>query len=203
METNAQDDLKYLRQVAEQGEKQPVHGGEFGILWGTLYFVASLYAYATLSGLFSFPSSTVVIAFALPIPIGVTGQYFLLKRFTQKSGAHSFGNRTSSAAWTAVGVSGFIIFLGIFLGKVLSFINADEAVIWGVLQAAIFSMYSVAYGTTAQTSGDKAQYVYAVIGLLMTVATVFAIGQLEMFLVLAAGVFFGAILPGTLSLRRA
>jgi hypothetical protein len=97
METNAQDDLKYLRQVAEQGEKQPVHGGEFGILWGTLYFVASLYAYATLSGLFSFPSSTVVIAFALPIPIGVTGQYFLLKRFTQKSGAHSFGNRTSSA----------------------------------------------------------------------------------------------------------
>ena len=67
METNAQDDLKYLRQVAEQGEKQPVHGGEFGILWGTLYFVASLYAYATLSGLFSFPNSTVVIAFALPI----------------------------------------------------------------------------------------------------------------------------------------
>jgi hypothetical protein len=203
METNAQDDLKYLRQVAEQGEKQPVHGGEFGILWGTLYFVASLYAYATLSGLFSFPSSTVVIAFALPIPIGVTGQYFLLKRFTQKSGAHSFGNRTSSAAWTAVGVSGFIIFLGIFLGKVLGFINADEAVIWGVLQAAIFSMYSVAYGSTAQTSGDKTQYVYAAIGLLMAVATVFAIGQLKMFLVLAAGVFFGAVVPGILSLRRA
>jgi hypothetical protein len=64
-------------------------------------------------------------------------------------------------------------------------------------------MYSVAYGITAQTTGDKAQYVYAAIGLLMAVATVFAIGQLEMFLVLAAGVFFGAVLPGILSLRRA
>jgi hypothetical protein len=37
----------------------------------------------------------------------------------------------------------------------------------------------------------------------MAVATVFAIGQLEIFLVLAAGVFFGAVLPGILSLRRA
>ncbi|MGB1343318.1 MAG: hypothetical protein ACPG5J_13460 [Pseudomonadales bacterium] len=201
METTAQDDLQYLRQIAEQGEKHPVHGGEFGILWGTLYLLASLYAYATLSGFLPFSNSTVAIAFILPIPIGTIGHYLLAKRFIQKSGAFSFGNRTSSAAWTTVGLSTFIIFLSIFAGKALHLLNLSEAVIWGLLQAVIFSMYSVAYGTTAQTSGDKVQYVYAGVGLAMAVATVFTIGQLEVFLVLAAGVFFGAVLPGIVSLR--
>lgn len=201
MKTTTEDDLQYLRHMAEQGERQPIHGGEFGILWGSLYFLASLYAYATLSGILPFSNATVAIAFVLPVPIGSIGHYLLLKRFTQKSGAFSFGNRTSSAAWSSVGLSTFIVFFSIFAGKAFNLISVDEAVIWGVLQAIIFSMYSVAYGTTAQTSGDKVQFVYAGIGLIMAVATLFTIGTLEMFLVLAAGVFFGAVLPGIVSLR--
>jgi hypothetical protein len=203
MQTTPQDDLQYLRRMAEQGEQQPIHGGEFGILWGSLYFLASLFAYATLSGLLPFSNSTVLIAFLLPVPIGVAGQYLLVKQFNRKSGAFSFGNRASSAAWTTVGFSTFVIFLCILAGKALNLISLDEAVIWGVLQVIIFSMYSVAYGTTAQISGDKRQYAYAAIGLAMVMATIFTIGQLEIFLVLAAGVFFGAVVPGILSLRTA
>ena len=203
MKTTTQDDLQYLRQMAEQGVRQPIHGGELGILWGSLYFLASLFAYATLSDILPFPNSTVAIAFVLPVPIGLVGQYLLIKQFTQKSGAFSFGNRASSAAWSSVGLSAFIVFLSIFLGKAFNLISAGEGVIWGVLQAIIFSMYAVAYGTTAQVSGDKVQFVYAAIGLMMAVATLFTIGTLEMFLVLAAGVFFGAVLPGIIGLRRA
>jgi hypothetical protein len=102
-----------------------------------------------------------------------------------------------------VGFSTFVIFLCILAGKAFNLISLDEAVIWGVLQVIIFSMYSVAYGTTAQISGDKRQYAYAAIGLAMAMATIFTIGQLEIFLVLAAGVFFGAVVPGILSLRTA
>ena len=75
MGTTAQDDLQYLRQMAEQGEKQPIQGGEFGILWGSLYMLASLYAYATLSGFLPFSNSTVLIAFLL-----LAGHYVLIKR---------------------------------------------------------------------------------------------------------------------------
>ena len=203
MRTTPQDDLRYLRQMAEQGEQQPIHGGEVGILWGSLYFFASLYAYATLSGLLPFSNPTVLIAFLLPVPIGLIGQYILVKQFNRKSGAFSFGNRASSAAWTAVGFSTFVVFFSILIGKALNLISLDESVIWGVLQAILFSMYSVAYGTTAQISGDKRLYAYAAVGLAMAMATLFTIGHLEMFLVLAAGVFFGAVLPGILSLRTA
>jgi hypothetical protein len=63
-------------------------------------------------------------------------------------------------------------------------------------------MYSVAYGTIAQISGDKRLYAYGALGLAMAMATIFTIGRLEIFLVLAAGVFFGAVLPGMLSVRR-
>ena len=59
MGTTAQDDLQ-LRQMAHSN---PIKGGEFGILWGSLYMLASLYAYATLSGLLPFSNSTVLIAF--------------------------------------------------------------------------------------------------------------------------------------------
>lgn len=202
MGTTAQDDLQYLRQMAEQGEKQPIQGGEFGILWGSLYMLASLYAYATLSGLLPFSNSTVLIAFLLPIPIGLAGHYVLIKRAAFQSGAFSFGNRTSSAAWSTVGLSAGAIFVCILAGKALNLIALDEAVIWGTLQAIVFSMYSVAYGTTAQTSGDKFLYAYASMGLAMAVATIFSIGHLEMFLVLAAGVFLAGVLPGIISIRR-
>ena len=63
-------------------------------------------------------------------------------------------------------------------------------------------MYSVAYGTTAQTSGDQLFYAYASMGLAMAVATIFSIGHLEMFLVLAAGVFLAGVLPGIISIKR-
>ena len=63
-------------------------------------------------------------------------------------------------------------------------------------------MYALHHQSFYLARPHKAQYVYAAIGLLMAIATVFAIGRLEMFLVLAAGVFFGAVLPGILSLRR-
>ena len=49
----------YLRQMAEQGEKQPI-GGRIRILWGSLYMLASLCAYATLSGFLPFSNSTVL-----------------------------------------------------------------------------------------------------------------------------------------------
>jgi hypothetical protein len=104
MGTTAQDDLQYLRQIAEQGEKHPIQGGEFGILWGSLYMLASLYAYATLSGFLPFSNSTVLIAFLMPIPIGLAGHYALIKRSAFQPGAFSFGNRTSSAAWFTVGL---------------------------------------------------------------------------------------------------
>lgn len=202
MGTTAQDDLQYLRQIAEQGEKHPIQGGEFGILWGSLYMLASLYAYATLSGFLPFSNSTVLIAFLMPIPIGLAGHYALIKRSTFQPGAFSFGNRTSSAAWFTVGLSSGAIFCSILAGKALNLIALEEHVIWGILQAIVFSMYSVAYGTTAQISGDKLLYVYTAMGLAMAVATIFSIGYLEMFLVLAAGVFLAGMLPGIISIKR-
>ena len=78
-----------------------------------------------------------------------------MKQFNLKSGAFSFGNGASSAALTTVGFSTFVIFFSILAGKAHNLISLDEAVIWGVLQAIIFSMYSVAYGATAQISGEK------------------------------------------------
>ena len=201
MRTTPQDDLQYLRQMAEQGEQQPIHGGEVGILWEAFTF--GLFVRLCNPLALPFANSTVFIAFLLPVPTGIVGQYVLLKRFTQKSGAFSFGNRASSAAWTAVGFSTFVVFFSILIGKALNLISLDESVIWGVLQAILFSMYSVAYGTTAQISGDKRLYAYAAVGLAMAMATLFTIGHLKMFLVLAAGVFFGAVLPGILSLRTA
>ena len=202
MGTTAQDDLQYLRQIAEQGEKHPIQGGEFGILWGSLYMLASLYAYATLSGFLPFSNSTVLIAFLMPIPIGLAGHYALIKRSAFQPGAFSFGNRTSSAAWFTVVLSSGAIFCSILAGKALNLIALEEHVIWVILQAIVFSMYSVAYGTTAQISGDKLLYVYTAMGLAMAVATIFSIGYLEMFLVLAAWVFLAGMLPGIISIKR-
>ena len=76
--------------------------------------------------------------------------------------------------------------------------GGEHGVLWGGMFT-LSALYAVAYSTTAQVSGDPKQYVFSGTAIAASVASVFTMGTYEMFLVMAAGLFCSAVIPGYLT----
>jgi len=74
MKSEIEADIKFLKQMAEQGQKSPLQGGEHGVLWGGMFTLSALFAYAVVAGVISLPPWTIALAFIGPAPIGVLGR---------------------------------------------------------------------------------------------------------------------------------
>lgn len=198
MSTELEADISYLKNIAEQGQKAPLQGGEHGVIWGGMFTASALYAYAVLTGHVSLDPWTIAIAFLIPIPVGV----LLNLNLARSSAGLSFGNKTSAAAWTAVGITIGVLYLFAITAKALGFLNLSETVVMGSLQVTLFALYAVAYSTTAQVAQDRRLYLFAGTAVAASLGSLFAIGTYEIFLVMAAGIFCSAVIPGFITRTR-
>lgn len=196
MSTELEADISYLKNIAEQGQKAPLEGGEHGVIWGGMFTASALYAYAVLTGFIPLPPWTIAAAFIAPMPIGVVLTGVLGMR---ASAGLSFGNKTSAAAWTAVGITIGVLYSVAITAKALGFLTLSEAVVMGSLQVTLFALYAVAYSTTAQVSQDRRLYLFAGTAVAASLGSLFVIGTYEIFLVMAAGIFCSAVIPGFLT----
>lgn len=196
MSAELEADISYLKQIAEQGQKAPLEGGEHGVIWGGMFTASALYAYAVLTGYIPLAPWTIAAAFIAPMPIGVFFTWVLGMR---ASVGLSFGNKTSAAAWNAVGVTIGVLYSFAISAKALGFLTLSESVALGSLQVTLFALYAVAYSTTAQVSQDRRLYFFAGTAVAASLGSLFTIGTYEIFLVMAAGIFCSAVIPGFLT----
>ena len=199
MKSEIEADIQFLKQMAEQGQKSPLQGGEHGVLWGGMFTLSALFAYAVVAKLISLPSWTIALAFIGPAPIGLLAGQYLNKKYGGTSGGFSFGNKTSAAAWSAVGITIGALYIPVLAAQALGFLALNATYIFGSLQVTVFALYAVAYSTTAQVSGDPRQYLFSGTAIAASVASVFTMGTYQMFLVMAAGLFCSAVIPGYLT----
>ena len=199
MKSEIEADIKFLKQMAEQGQKSPLQGGEHGVLWGGMFTVSALFAYAVVAQIIALPSWTIALAFIGPAPIGLLVGQYLNKKYGGSSGGFSFGNKTSAAAWGAVGITIGALYLPVLAAQAMGFLSLNGVYIFGSLQVTVFALYAVAYATTAQVSGAPRQYLFSGTAIAASVASVFTMGTLDMFLVMAAGLFCSAVIPGYLT----
>ena len=192
MSAELEADIAYLKNIAEQGQKAPLQGGEHGVIWGGMFTASALYAYAVLTGHVSLDPWTIAIAFLIPIPVGV----LLTLNLARSSAGLSFGNKTSAAAWTAVGITIGVLYLFAITAKALGFLNLSETVVMGSLQVTLFALYAVAYSTTAQVAQDRRLYLFAGTAVAASLGSLSTIGTYDIFLVMAAGIFCSAVVPG-------
>ncbi|MDC0572556.1 hypothetical protein OAO91_03850 [Luminiphilus sp.] len=195
MNVDVEADISYLKQVAAQGQKTPLRGGEHGMIWGGMFTMSALYAYAVLTGSIQLQPWTIAVAFIIPMPVGVLLTLFLVR----STGSLSFGNKTSAAAWNAVGIIIGVLYASVMTAKALGLLSLSTAVAFGALQVTVFALYAVAYSTTAQVSQDRRQYLFAGTAVAASLGSIFTIGTYEIFLVMAAGIFTSAVIPGFLT----
>ncbi len=193
------DDLAYVRDLAEAGQKAPLLGGRFLAWWGGLTTLAYLGHYAIASGQFGLPPVSFAVLWVGYVLLGMGGMFLMQARFSShKPGAASVGNQVSRIVWQAAGCLLGAYFTGAFLAAMIG--QGTEAFMWSV------PMVIGLYGLAQYVSGVMAQNrVLSVSGSAAMAAVVPAVLLMSTPYIVLLGSAVAAIcvlLPGVLLMRN-
>jgi hypothetical protein len=193
----AQEDLRYVRQLAESGAHAPLLGGRFMAWWGLLLTIAYTLQHFALQGRFGRDGAAFGLIWGGFGLLGGIGQFVLARSHSGKAGSGSAGNRASRPVWTAAACAILAMFIGL---AVASRGRIGPTTFDGIVPVA-FTAYACALivtGALARSAVTKAAGAgaAAMVGLFTALAL-----SPDRYLLAAAGVFATVLLPGLLLLR--
>ncbi|MEO1554495.1 MAG: hypothetical protein AAFR82_11245 [Pseudomonadota bacterium] len=197
--TTLQDDLAYVRDLAEAGQSAPLLGGRFLTFWGALTSVSYFLHYSISAGLFGWPEVAYVWVWGTFIVVGIVGQIVLGYSIRNKPGGNSVGNRTEATVWMAGGFALFAYFAtlivkSIVMGGPVSGFEESLPIVFAV------------YGTGLITSGVMSNtntLTYAGYSTFLMIAIALWFEGTEMTWAIASLAAFATVLiPGLIMLRQ-
>ncbi len=197
--TQILDDLKYARELAEQGANTPLLGGRIGLMWGCLLVPTLLFHGLTLMEVVSVPKQYIGIVWLI---FGISGgllTFLLGRKLDDKAGANSAINKVEQATWTATA----LMLFGLAIGVAYSVIVFGKPYwLYDIILAVAFGTYVVNYYVLTKLSGLKRLYIPMLIGFALMVFMIINLGQPYIYVVAAIGVLFTAVIPALISLKH-
>ena len=197
--TQILDDLKYARELAEQGANTPLLGGRIGLMWGCLLVPTLLFHGLTLMEVVSVPKQYIGIVWFI---FGISGgllTFLLGRKLDDKAGANSAINKVEQATWTATA----LMLFGLAIGVAYSVIVFGKPYwLYDIILAVAFGTYVVNYYVLTKLSGLKRLYIPMLIGFALMVFMIINLGQPYIYVVAAIGVLFTAVIPALISLKH-
>jgi len=201
MNTQAAEDLAYVRSVAESGEAAPSLSGRFSLWWSSLLIVTLLIHWVLASEFI--PGLTlqyVGIAWAVFGIIGFSGSRFLTRNMENYPGASAAINKVDRHTWRAAGlaISGYAIAV-----IVTASVRADVSfLLCDTIMPAAFLGYAIAYSGSAAFSESNSKWLPVILSIALSACTTLLFGMPALYLVAALGVFVILTLPAIQMLRR-
>jgi hypothetical protein len=193
----AQDDLRYVRQLAESGAHAPLLGGRFMALWGLLLTVAYALQHFALRGAIGEGGAVFgMIWGGFGLAAGL-GQFALARSMTGKAGSGSAGNRASRPVWTAAGCAIFAMFAGL---AAASRGRIGPTTFDGLVPVA-FTAYACALIVTGALARSRVTVAAGAGAVAMVGLFTALMASPDRYLLAAAGVFATVLVPGLLLLR--
>lgn len=194
------DDLAYIRDLAEAGEKAPLLGGRYLVWWGGLTTLAYLVHYSIAEGMFGLQPSAFGILWIGYVVLGVGVSFSLNATFGPgKPGAASTGNRVSALVWKSAGLFLGAYFTGAFLKAALT-ADGFNPFIWSV--PLVIGVYGLAQYVGGMIAGNRVLTLAGQAALIATVPAVLLVGSNPLWLLGAAVAAFCILLPGILLMRN-
>lgn len=200
MTTNsAQNDLAYLKSLAEAGANAPLIGGRYLLVWGGLSVIATIAHGLVLTGTLPLEPPYIGVIWMIYGVVGGAASAFLGRGLAGKPGAMSTANRVSRAAWTSVGLGIFAYVLALVLW--VSVFQAPVLLFDSILTIAFFG-YGFAFSVTASLSGRRWLYGPALLSGLAAIVTPVFYGTAELYFLSAAAIAVSAVVPGFVMVMR-
>ena len=193
------DDLKFARDLAEQGANTPLLGGRIGLMWGCLLVPTLLIHGLTLMEVISMPPEYIGAVWCV---FGISGgllTFLLGRRLDNKPGVNSAINKVEQATWTAT----TLMLFGLALGVAYSVIVFGKPYwLYDIILAVAFGTYVINYYVLAKLSGLTRLYIPMLIGLALMVFMIINLGEPYIYVVAAFGVLLTAVIPALISLKH-
>jgi len=193
----AQEDLRYVRQLAESGAHAPLLGGRFMTWWGLLLAVAYVAHHFALAGRLGHGESIFGIIWIGFSVLGVVGQLVLARSMPAKAGAGSAANRASRTVWIAAAASIGSMVIG---SAVAASTGAGPATFDWIVPVA-FSVYACALIVTGSLAKNRVTLAAGFGAVIMVGLFTALILSPDRYLLAAAGIALTVLLPGLILLR--
>jgi hypothetical protein len=198
-DTTLQDDLAYVRDLAEAGQGAPLLGGRFLTFWGVLTSGAYFLHYAIAADLFGWPDTAYGWVWGAFIVIGLIGQAILGYSVRNKPGGNSVGNRSEATVWMAGGFALFAYFATLIVKSIVTGAPSPG------FESSLPIVFAI-YGTgllTAGIMGNVKVLKFAGFGAFAMIAlAVWFAGTELTWAVASLGAFLTVLVPGLILMRH-
>ena len=200
---SAQDDLRMMRELAEEGRNRPLLSGRHLVLFGAAIALASLlHGLVMLRVLPWSPNALPIIWLGLIVPAMVVSKLWRSKATAWKP---SLGHAVEQAVWQAGGA-----FLGVvsIATLALAYLRLDQTgdpvtfYLMSMIAPITFGVYATALAASAAAGRVAALKPFAALSMAFVVATALTAGTAVQFAVMAAGAVVVSIIPGLMLIRR-
>lgn len=185
------DDLSFLRNLAEAGQDAPLTMGPYLIAGGGWFGLASLVIGLAQIGAIPSGVNAVLWQSMLIAFVGFAVTLFLLIR-RERGRVQNTTNNTLGAAWSAAGSGIFFFAVAIFIVAA----RTGEGYLLNSISLVVLTLYAVAWKLSAAVSRKPWMngIVFLTVVSLLTVAA--SIGSMFSWLAYAAALILSAVLPG-------
>lgn len=191
-----EDNLAYVREVAEAGRKAPYIGGIDLTVFGGLT-AAAFASHWAIGAMGAPPVLYPILWMGYGALMGLAGGY-TTKRAKRLPGAGAIGNRVDGVVWNGVLFAILAMVVGI-LGR--AYLSGDPKIVNWML-ASSFCLYGVALYTTGRMADQKLLTAAAFLSFVSAAVTALLVDHRHVYLVGAALVGLVMVLPGLVLLAR-
>ncbi|CEF41534.1 hypothetical protein predicted by Glimmer/Critica [Acetobacter senegalensis] len=145
-----QQDISFLRALAEAGQRTPFTFGPFLLAGGLVFGVASVIAWAASRHLLGLEPDAIIWIYGIAMCVhGVC--VFILARKANLTGASSFTNQAMARVWQSIGWC----ILTVFLAALLIMWRCQTTLVWALFPSLILGLYGTGWLVAALISGQK------------------------------------------------
>ena len=198
---SAQDDLRIMRELAEEGRNRPLLGGRDFVIFGVAIAIASLLHAALMHGLLAWPPMALAVIWFGTMMLAV----ILAGIMRSGSARPTTANRVEMEVWRAGGSVIGTLALSIFAYAMLTLNQAGSDTgffLFTLLPPVVFGVYAIAMAASSAAARDPTLRGYAIMSIALLVATTLLAGSPTQYLVMAVGAVLVSIIPGIVLLRR-
>lgn len=194
---SAQDDLRMMRELAEEGRTRPLLGGREFVIFGVAMAAASLAHAALLDGLLPWPPMALSA-----IWFGTMMFAVVVARFSRQGQPRpTTANRVEIEVWRVGGLVIGALALSIFVNAMLDD-TPRGFFLFTLVPPVVFGVYAIAMAASSAAARDTTLRRYAVLSMAFLVVTTLLAGSAAQFLAMAIGAVLVSIVPGIVLMQR-
>ena len=197
-DSNIQDDIAFMRGLAEEGRRGPVLGGSILLACGLIYSTAAVLSWAFWARVLPFERPVPMFEWWLGLAAQAVAMVILIPRLKSRAGAETPNTRLFGAVWQSLGYS----ILATALGLALLNVRFERSIVWTAMPLAVLVLYGSGWAINAAILKRRWMYAAAALSYVSAVLTAYMVDRPEGMLGYGAIIFTVLVIPGILLMRE-